>query len=127
MNGFLLVALGGAVGASLRYGVGLTAARLLPQSWPWSTFLVNTLGSFAMGLAVGMLALKPVEGGPHLRLFLATGVLGGFTTFSAFSLELTEMIDDGAIVKSAGYAGASVLIGVLALMIGLWLARRALL
>jgi len=79
-----------------------------------------------MGLVVGWLALKGAEGGQNVRLFLATGVLGGFTTFSAFSLELAQMMQDGALGKAAGYAGASLLVGVAALFIGLWLARRIL-
>ena len=126
MNGFFLVALGGAIGASLRHGAGLAALRLAPGGWPWATFFVNVTGSLAMGIVIGWLALKGAEGGQNLRLFLATGVLGGFTTFSAFSLEVADMIQDGAMTKAAGYAGASVLLGVAALFIGLWLARRML-
>ena len=79
-----------------------------------------------MGALVGWLALKGAEGGQNLRLFLATGVLGGFTTFSAFSLEVAEMMEQGALAKAASYAGASLLVGVAALFVGLWLARRML-
>jgi len=126
MNGFFLVALGGAIGASLRHGVGLAAVRLMPSGWPWATFFVNVAGSLAMGLVIGWLALKGAEGGQATRLFLATGVLGGFTTFSAFSLEVAMMLREGAMARAAGYAGASVGLGVAALFIGLWLARRLL-
>lgn len=126
MNGFFLVALGGAIGASLRHGAGLVAVRLGAAGWPWATFFVNIVGSLCMGLVVGWLALKGAEGGQNVRLFLATGILGGFTTFSAFSLELAQMMQAGALGKAAGYAGASVLVGVAALLIGLWLARRIL-
>ena len=126
MNGFFLVALGGAIGASLRHGAGLAAVRLGEAGWPWATFFVNVTGSLAMGALVGWLALKGAEGGQNLRLFLATGMLGGFTTFSAFSLEVAEMIEQGALAKAASYAGASLLVGVAALFVGLWLARRVL-
>lgn len=125
MNGFFLVALGGAIGASLRHGAGLATVRLAPDSvWPWATLFVNVTGSLAMGLLVGWLALKSSEAGQATRLFLATGVLGGFTTFSAFSLEVANMMRSGALAKAASYAGVSVLIGVGALFAGLWLARR---
>ena len=125
MNGFFLVALGGAIGASLRHGAGLAAVRLAPGSaWPWATFFVNVTGSLAMGLVVGWLALKASEAGQGARLFLATGVLGGFTTFSAFSLEIASMMRTGAMARAAAYAGLSVLVGVAALFAGLWLARR---
>jgi CrcB protein len=126
MNGFFLVALGGAIGASLRHGAGLAAVRLAPDGWPWATFLVNVTGSLAMGVVIGWLVLKGAESGQNMRLFLATGVLGGFTTFSAFSLEVAEMMRSGALAKAAAYAGVSVLFGVAALFVGLWLARRIL-
>lgn len=124
MNGLFLVALGGAIGASLRYGAGLAAARVFPVGWPWGTFLVNLFGSLAMGVVVGWLALKGNQSDQSLKMFLATGVLGGFTTFSAFSLEVATMMRDGALARAASYAGASLLLGVAALFMGLWLARR---
>ncbi|MEM8636343.1 MAG: fluoride efflux transporter CrcB [Pseudomonadota bacterium] len=123
MNGFLLVGLGGAIGASLRHGVGLAAVRLMP-GWPLGTFAVNIVGSLLMGLLVGWLALRADGTGQNLRLFLATGVLGGFTTFSAFSLEIANMMRSDAIAKASMYAGLSVVLGVAALFLGLWLARR---
>ncbi|MEO1407312.1 MAG: fluoride efflux transporter CrcB [Pseudomonadota bacterium] len=124
MNGFLLVGLGGAIGASLRHGVGLLAVRLMPGGWPWGTFAVNVIGSLAMGFLVGWLALRADGVGQNMRLFLATGVLGGFTTFSAFSLEIVAMMRSDAAAKAASYAGLSVLLGVAALFLGLWFARR---
>lgn len=124
MNGFLLVALGGALGASLRHGVGLVAVRHLPLGWPWGTGFVNIAGSLAMGLLAGWLALKAEGASQEARLFLATGVLGGFTTFSAFSLEVANMLRAGETLKAGLYAGLSVLLGVAALFIGLWMARR---
>lgn len=124
MNGFLLVGLGGAIGASLRHVVGLAAVRLMPGGWPWGTFAVNIVGSLLMGFLVGWLALRANGTGQNMRLFLATGVLGGFTTFSAFSLEIVHMIRSDAVAKAASYAGLSVLLGVAALFLGLWIARR---
>ena len=124
MNGFLAVAAGGAIGASLRHGVGLMAVRHLPSGWPHGTFAVNLLGSLLMGLLVGWLALKAE--GLHRAggLFLATGVLGGFTTFSAFSLEVAEFLRKGETLKAGTYAGLSLVLGVIALFIGLWIARK---
>ena len=125
MNSFLLVAAGGAIGASLRHGAGLLSVRYLPANWPWATFSVNLLGGFAMGLAAGWFAYKGAEGGNDLRLFLATGVLGGFTTFSAFSLETMNMLRSGEAGKALAYAALSVILSVAALGLGLWVARRA--
>lgn len=124
MNGFFAVALGGAIGASLRHGAGLLAVRLSPGGWPWGTFSVNVLGSLAMGLLIGWLALKADGTAQQTRLFLATGVLGGFTTFSAFSLEVVMMLRAGHAGKAATYAGLSLALGVAALIIGLWIARK---
>ena len=126
MNGFLLVGLGGAFGASLRHAVGLAAVRWLPAAWPWGTFAVNIAGSLAMGALIGWLALSEQNPAQSTRLFLATGVLGGFTTFSAFSLEVADMLRTGSYSRAAVYAGGSVLLGVIALFVGLWLVRRAL-
>jgi fluoride exporter len=125
MNHFLLVAAGGAIGAALRHGVGLLSLRHLPSTWPWATFTVNILGGFAMGMLVGWLALKAEGAGQDLRLFLATGLLGGFTTFSAFSLETVNMIRTGETGKALAYIVLSVGCSVAALALGLLLARRA--
>lgn len=125
MNGFVAVAIGGAIGASLRHGAGLLAVRLAPGGWPWGTFSVNVLGSLAMGVLIGWLALKADGTGQQARLFLATGILGGFTTFSAFSLEVANYLRAGHAGKAAAYAGLSLLIGVMALFVGLWIARKA--
>lgn len=124
--GFIYVALGGAIGASLRHGTNLLSADLSSKTgWPWGTFSVNILGSLLMGLLMGWLlnqAAKPDN--ENLRLFLATGVLGGFTTFSAFSLEIVTLFREGAAMKAALYAGSSVLIGVVAIAFGLWIAHK---
>jgi fluoride exporter len=125
MTRFLIVAAGGGVGAALRYGVGLGLGRMLPgAAWPWGTFAVNGLGGLAMGLLVGWLAQK---GGAHAetwRMLIGVGLLGGFTTFSAFSLEVALMIERRQVGLALGYALASVIVAVLALFIGLWVMRR---
>ena len=121
----LLVAAGGALGASARYGAGVLAQRLAPgAAWPWATFGVNVLGGLLMGLLVGWLGQRG-QGGDHLRLFAAVGVLGGFTTFSAFSLETALMIERREFALALGYVAASVLLSVAALFVGLMIARRA--
>lgn len=126
MTRFLIVAVGGSLGATLRYGVGLGLVRLLPgAAWPWGTFAVNGLGGLAMGLLVGWLAFK---GGAHqetIRLFAAVGVLGGFTTFSSYSLEAVMMIERRDYALAAAYVVGSVILAVAALFIGLMVARRA--
>lgn len=122
MTRFLIVAAGGALGAVARYGVG----RLLPASgWPWGTMAVNVVGGLAMGLLTGWLAFRGGAGGETVRLFAAVGVLGGFTTFSAFSLETALMIERREFALAGGYVAASVVLSIAALFLGLMLARRA--
>ena len=126
MTQFLLVALGGALGSMARYGVGLGAARLFPASaWPWGTLTVNVVGGLAMGLLVGWLGLRGGAGQDGVRIFAAVGLLGGFTTFSAFSLETALMIERRQFALAGGYVAASVALSVLALFVGLMVARRA--
>ena len=124
MYGFLYVAAGGAIGAALRHGAGRVAVHTLPPGWPHATFLVNMVGSLVMGLLVGWLALKAEGTSQNLRLFLVTGLLGGFTTFSAFSMEVAQMIEKHELAKAAAYVGLSVGLGVVALFAGLMIARR---
>lgn len=118
MQGLVLVALGGAVGASARYGVGLAAARLFGPGFPWGTLAVNVLGGLAMGVLVGAFGHDRAK-----ILLLGAGVLGGFTTFSAFSLETALMIERGAIATASLYAAGSVVASVGALALGLALGR----
>jgi fluoride exporter len=126
MTRLLIVAAGGALGAVARYGVGVGAFRLFPAAqWPWATLTVNVVGGLLMGLLAGWLAYR---GGLHsesIRLFAAVGVLGGFTTFSAFSLEAALMIERRQFAMAGGYAAASVVLSIAALFIGLMVARRA--
>ena len=123
MQHILLVALGGAIGASARHLASVAALRLMGPGWPWGTMSVNIIGSALMGMLIGWLAFK-ADGGVNWRLFLGTGVLGGFTTFSAFSLETFSMIEKKAYMDAMAYALGSLLLGVAALMFGLLLARK---
>ena len=122
------VALGGAIGALLRYQTGRWMTWWLGPNaitaFPWATLTVNVLGSLAMGLLAGYLA-RHGQGGEQWRLFIGVGVLGGFTTFSAFSLELMLLIERGQAAQGLIYAGVSVLAGRTALYVGMILARLA--
>lgn len=125
MTHFLLVALGGAIGASARYGLGLAALRLAPSAgWPWGTFVANVVGGLLMGLLTGWLALRGGAEQETVRLFAAVGVLGGFTTFSAFSLETMLMIERRQWLLAGGYVLFSAVLAVAALFAGLAIARR---
>lgn len=109
-----------------RYGVGQGAARLFPAAvWPWGTLTVNVVGGLAMGLLVGWMGMRAGAEQESLRLFAAVGVLGGFTTFSAFSLETALMIERREYGLASAYILVSVVLSVAALMAGLMLARRA--
>lgn len=124
----LNVALGGAVGAVLRYQTGRGMTALLgPQTvtaFPWATLTVNVVGSLAMGLLAGWLA-RSGTGGEQWRLLLGVGVLGGFTTFSAFSLEMMMLIERGQAGTALTYALISVIAGLAALYLGLITMRVA--
>jgi CrcB protein len=117
------VALGGAIGASLRYLSNVGAMRLFGPGFPYATLFVNIAGSFAMGLLVVTLAKK---GGTALAPFLMTGILGGFTTFSAFSLDTFTLWERGQTLTALAYVAASILLSLAALAAGIYLARGAL-
>lgn len=118
---FLLVMAGGAIGSAARYGVGRLALGWLGPVYPWGTLAVNVVGGFVMGLLAG--ALARTGGGEQVRLLLGVGVLGGFTTFSSFSLETMMMIERGQWGVAAGYALVSVIGSVAALFAGLQAVR----
>lgn len=122
LSNLLLVASGGALGSMLRYGVGRWAIALIGPGFPFGTFVVNILGGLLMGLLAGWLA-RSGENGEELRLLLGVGVLGGFTTFSAFSLEVYNMITRAEVVLAAAYAISSMAGSVLAVLAGVWLMR----
>lgn len=124
MFNFLLVAAGGALGAGARHLVSGVFLRQFGGAWPWGTLVINVAGSLLLGLLVGVLAFRGGEGQAQLRLLLGTGVLGGFTTFSAFSLETVELIERGRAGSALIYALGSVALGVAGVFAGLWLARR---
>lgn len=122
MANLLIVALGGAVGASLRHLVNLASLRAFGPNFPWGTLTVNILGSFVMGVFVEWMIRR--SGAPNeLRLLIATGLLGGFTTFSAFSLDVAVLWERGAALTASIYVVASVLLSIAALFAGLALAR----
>lgn len=119
----LYVALGGALGASARFLVGKAAMRLLGPGFPWGTVAVNVLGSFIMGMiAVAMMERFPGSWGRYAPLVM-TGMLGGFTTFSSFSLDALSLWEKGRTVHAALYVGGSVAASILALACGLSIAR----
>lgn len=121
----LIVFIGGGLGALARWSIGMGAARWLGTAWPWGTLGVNVAGSFAMGLVMGHFTLQGlgIPTNENLRLFFATGLLGGFTTFSAFSFETVKMIEVGRWQDGAVYALASVSLSVMAVFAGMALSR----
>lgn len=120
---YLAVAAGGALGASARYAVGAWARSALGPHFPWGTFTVNVLGSFVMGVAAALMIEKFPGSWGRFSPFLMTGVLGGFTTFSAFSLDALFLIERGRTAAAAAYVGGSVALSIGALFAGLALAR----
>jgi CrcB protein len=126
METILLVFLGGGLGSLARYGVGVGAIRLMGPGLPYGTFTVNVLGGFVMGCLAGVLALKGGADQERWRVLFGVGVLGGFTTFSSFSLETANMIQRKAYGLAAGYVAGSVILGVGALFLGLLAIRRIL-
>lgn len=118
----LLVASGGAIGAVLRYLVGLASGWLLGVGFPWGTITVNIVGSLVMGLVIGFAATK-FQLTNELRLFIATGILGGFTTFSSFSLDFALLFERKDYGLAGLYLAGSVGLSILALFAGLYLVR----
>ncbi|ALN73737.1 fluoride efflux transporter CrcB [Aureimonas sp. AU20] len=125
MLNVVLVAVGGGLGSLLRYGAAVAATRWFGPAFPFGTLFVNVTGSFAMGVLVEYLSRRYAgTAGAALRLFLATGILGGYTTFSTFSLDVAVLAERGALLTAFLYLAASILVGVGALFAGLALARH---
>ena len=121
--GYLIVFLGGGLGAMLRHGVNLLGARLFPGAgFPLATLTVNITGSIVMGVLAAIFAFKG-GGSQHWRLFLTTGILGGYTTFSSFSLDVAVLYERGDLVMAAVYILASVAIAIVGLFLGLAVTR----
>lgn len=122
MPSLLLVMIGGAIGAGFRYNLSRVALQYMGPGFPWGTWIANLLGGLLMGVLAGTLA-REVDGGEPLRLFLGVGVLGGFTTFSAFSLETYNMLVRGDYMMGGAYAVSSVTGSIIMLMLGILLTR----
>lgn len=118
-----LVFLGGGIGAALRHGVNLASAQIFGITFPWGTLIVNVAGSFLIGVLAAWFAFRDGGVTQHVRLFLATGVLGGFTTFSAFSLDFALLFERGEMGQGATYVIASVGLSLLAIFLGLFVVR----
>jgi CrcB protein len=123
MYHLVLVAFGGGIGAGLRHLVNFAALRLFGPGFPWGTMAINVAGSFAMGVFIEFLARRFGGTSNELRLFVATGILGGFTTFSAFSLDFAFLWERGDVMPAFGYALGTVVMSIVALFAGLWLVR----
>jgi len=121
---YAIVFLGAGIGGAMRHGVNVMSGRLLGLGFPFGTLAVNVVGSFAMGLLAGLFLNRPGTD-QHMRLFLTTGVLGGFTTFSAFSLDAALLIERHSYGMAAGYALGSVIASIAALFVGLAMFKGA--
>lgn len=120
MSLLLMVAAGGALGAVARYGLSGWVQSVTDGTFPWGTLVVNVLGCFFLGFAFRVLQLSALA--PALRGAVTVGFLGAFTTFSTFGLETVGLLQDGRWARAAAYVGASVAVGVVAVLAGLWLA-----
>lgn len=125
MNMLLLATAGGAIGAGTRHLVNVGMARAFGTAFPWGTLTVNLVGSLLMGVLVELLVLR-YSGSAPMRALLGTGFLGGFTTFSAFSLDIYALIERGEMLTALAYAVGSVVVGFAALYAGIMLVRGVL-
>lgn len=119
---YLIVFIGAGIGGALRHGVNGLGLRLAGQNFPWGTFAINVSGSFLMGLVAGYWMLRSGLS-QEARLFLTTGLLGGYTTFSAFSLDAALLWERGEVAQAAAYVAGSVMLSIAALFAALWLVR----
>lgn len=120
---FLLVGAGGAIGAMARFALSGVIARLWPMSFPLATLLINVIGSLVMGLFIGLMARLLPSWQDEARLFVAVGILGGFTTFSAFSLDTIVLIERGELLQAGSYVLLSVVVCLIGLYLGLLVTR----
>ncbi len=118
-----LIFVGGGIGAALRHGVNVLSASLFGAAFPWGTFFVNVVGSLLIGIFAGYFAFRSEAASQGLRLFLTTGILGGFTTFSAFSLDFAMLAERGELAQAAIYVAGSVALSLAAVFLGLYLVR----
>ena len=125
MMGYLVVFMGAGVGGTIRHGMNIWVGRFLGTHFPWHTFIINVIGSLVMGLVAGWFMFRGDPTG-HVRLFLTTGILGGFTTFSAFSLDAMLLWERHEHLLAALYVGGSVALAIAGLALGLWIMRTAL-
>jgi CrcB protein len=125
MIGIAVVFLGAGVGGALRHGMNIRVARLMGTHFPWHTFSINVIGSLVMGLMAAWF-LRHADAEPHLPLFLMTGILGGFTTFSAFSLDALLLWERPGHRLAAAYVIGSVVGGLAAFVLGFWIVSAAL-
>ena len=121
--GYLIVFFGGGLGAALRHGVNIWVGRAIGTAFPYATMIENVTGSLVMGILAAYFAFKG-DATQHWRLFMTTGILGGYTTFSAYSLDVALLYERGAVGMAALYATASVLLSIAGLFAGLALVRN---
>jgi CrcB protein len=121
----ILVAIGSALGGATRYGVTVWAARIWGETFPWGTLVINILGSFVIGVFFNLtMADGPLPESANIRLFVMSGLCGGFTTFSAFSLQALLLLRDGEWLPALAYMVGSVVLCLAAVLLGHWLAGR---
>jgi CrcB protein len=117
----LVIAIGGVIGSLGRYGIALATASWGESGWPWETLIVNVVGSLAIGIVATVLAQRTAP--EWVRPFVITGILGGFTTFSAFALQTGLLLDHGRALMALSYVLATLVLGLLAVRVGIALAR----
>jgi CrcB protein len=125
MQNILLAAVGGAIGSVLRYLVGVFSTRWFGPSFPWGTLTVNVVGAFVIGLMVEMIARR-FNASPELRVFIVTGIIGGFTTWSSFTLDTMVLFERGATTAAFAYVVGSLVVSFAAIFAGLALGRAML-